>query len=130
MPELTLYLAKAFGLFILIACGAFAARPRSALIAVKAVADQPGTLLTIGVFTLAIGVACVLGHTLWRSGALAAVVTLLGWATLLKGVLLLATPPRTLKAIYRALHYPQTFRWVMAGGVVFGAALTIAAFSS
>ena len=57
------------------------------------------------------------------------VVTLLGWATLVKGAVLLATPPGSLRALYRGMHYPQTFRLTMVGGAVFGAALTAAAFN-
>ncbi len=128
MSPLTLYLARAFGLFCLIMCLILAARPKASIKAMNSIVDSPGTLLTIGVFTLAGGIACVLGHTVWTGGVLPVIVTLLGWVTLVKGVFLLATPPSGLKTLYRVMHYPQTLRLVMAGGAVFGAGLTAAAF--
>ncbi len=128
MSPLTLYLARAFGLFCLILCAILASRPKASLQMLNALVDDPGGLLTIGVFTLAAGVACVLGHSVWTGGYLPVIVTLLGWAMLVKGALVLATPASGLKALYAAMHYPHTFRFVMAGGAVFGAVLTAAAF--
>ncbi len=55
-------------------------------------------------------------------------VTLLGWLTLIKGIALVATPPRALTAFYRALHYPARFRLYMAAALVFSAWLTVTAF--
>jgi hypothetical protein len=55
-------------------------------------------------------------------------VTLLGWVTLIKGFAIIATPPHTLSAFYRMLHYPARFRLCMAGAGVFSAWLTVAAF--
>jgi hypothetical protein len=129
MSPLTLYLARGFGLFCLIMCLILAMRPRASIAAVNSIVDTPGTLLTIAVVTLAGGIACVLLHTIWTGGLLSVVVTLLGWATLVKGAVLLATPPGSLRALYRGMHYPQTFRLTMVGGAVFGAALTAAAFN-
>jgi hypothetical protein len=48
----------------------------------------------------------VLLHNLWSGGVLPVIITLVGWATLTKGVLLLALPPASLGALYAVpSHY-------------------------
>ena len=56
------------------------------------------------------------------------VVTLLGWLTLIKGIALMVTPPQTLTAFYRALHYPERFRLFMITALVLSAWLLLTAF--
>jgi hypothetical protein len=130
MSPLTVYLARFFGVSLLLLCAALAARPKASIAAATEIAQRPGLLLVTGVFTLAGGVACVLGHNIWSGGVLPIAVTALGWITLLKGLALLVTPPEGLMALYHALHYPQTFRLVMAAGAIAGAALTYLAFTA
>ena len=72
--------------------------------------------------------ALVIGHSVWRGGAPALAVTLAGWAALLKGLWLLFSPPRTIAAIYRALGLERHFRLWMGAALLFGLALTFAAF--
>ena len=43
--------------------------------------------------TLVAGLAIVLAHNVWRGGAMAVVVTVLGWLLLLKGAALVVIPP-------------------------------------
>lgn len=125
MNPLTLYLARFMGLSLLLMCGALAARPKAA---VEAMTGRSDLLLVTGVITMFGGVALVVGHNVWNGGALALVVTVLGWITLIKGVVLIAAPPAALGAFYRALHYPERFRAMMLAGCVGGALLTAAAF--
>ena len=49
-------------------------------------------LLFAGVFALIVGLAIVLGHNVWSGGAAPAIVTLVGWASLVKGLLILFLP--------------------------------------
>ena len=56
------------------------------------VADAPLVLIA-GVFTLFGGLAIVLLHNYWSGGALTVIITLLGWLTLIKAVLLLVFRP-------------------------------------
>ena len=62
-------------------------------------ADAPLVLIS-GVFTLFGGLALVLLHNYWSGGALTVIVTLLGWLTLIKAVVLLALPSTKLVAMY------------------------------
>ena len=74
-------------------------------------------MLFSGMVATAAGLAIVLGHNMWSGGALAVVVTLSGWAALLKGVSLLLVPPEQMAAAYKGLGFEQFFNtWI--GGVL------------
>lgn len=55
------------------------------------------------------------------------VVTLLGWFTLIKGAVLIATPSNGLKTLYLAMHYPVSVRAVMLAGAALSAWLIVIA---
>ena len=74
------------------------------------------------------GAALVVGHNVCSGGALPVAVTVLRWLTLIKGVALMATPPRALIAFCQALNYPAWFRHSIAVALVFRAWLTVTAF--
>jgi len=128
MPSLTVFLGRFIGLSCLLMCAVLVARPRTALEAISSMMESPGLVLVTGIFTMAGGAAMVVGHNVWSGGALPLAVTLLGWLTLIKGIALMAMPPRALTAFYRALNYPAWFRSYMAVALAFSAWLTLAAF--
>ena len=128
MSPLTIYLGQFFGLSCLLLCAVLLARPRSVLEAITALMESPGLLLVTGIFTMAAGVATIVGHNVWSGGALPVAVSALGWLMLVKGIALMAVPARALKAFYRALHYPERFRLFIVPSLVFSAWLTVTAF--
>jgi hypothetical protein len=128
MSPLTIFLGRFFGLSCLVMCAALFARPKESLEAIESMKENPGLILVTGIITMIGGVAAVVGHNVWSGGALPVAVTLLGWVTLIKGVALIAAPPRTLTTFYRALHYPARFRLYMAVAFTFSAWLTVIAF--
>ena len=128
MAPLTVFLGRFIGLSCLLMCAVLVAKPRTSLEAIGAIMESPGLLMITGFVTVAGGAALVVGHTVWSGGALPVAVTLLGWLTLVKGVALMAVPPRTLAAFYRTLNYPAWFRPYMAVALAFSAWLTVTAF--
>lgn len=130
MSPLTIYLGKFLGVFCLLMCAAFVARPRQGLAAMDSMMQNPGLLMVTGICTLAGGAAMVVGHNVWSGGALTIAVTLLGWLTLIKGLAIMVTPPHALAGFYRTLHYPLRFRLYMAVALAFSAWLTWAAFTA
>jgi hypothetical protein len=128
MSPLTIFLGRFFGLSCLMMCAALFARPKESLEAIESMKESPGLVLVTGILTMVGGVAAVVGHNVWSGGALPVAVTLLGWVTLIKGVALIAAPPRALTTFYRALHYPARFRLYMSVAFTFSAWLTVTAF--
>jgi hypothetical protein len=129
MPFLTLFLAKLFGLFSVVMALALLARGREGLALVNATLDDRPAILLSGVFALAGGLATVLAHNVWTGGWLPLLVTLLGWAMVVKGAALLVLPTSWIKCGYQALHYERAFPFVMGAVTLLGAALIWGGFT-
>ena len=101
MSARTVFLARLFGLYCLV-MGAAMLLQRDAFPAmVSAITANAPLVLTMAVFTLFGGLAMVLLHNIWSGGALPIIITLLGWLTLIKSVMLLFLPPATFGAVRR-----------------------------
>ena len=88
-------------------------------------------LFVLGVITLGAGLAMVLAHNIWSGGALAVIVTIVGWSTLIKGLLFLFLPPHVGMGFFlRELHFDQLFYLYMAIPLVLGSYLTYGGFTS
>jgi hypothetical protein len=86
--------------------------------------DRPA-MLTIALVTVIAGLATVLAHNVWSGGAAPVLVTLCGWAMVVKGALLLFVP---LSLVSR---FPIAPAWLyMSGtlGLLWGAYLAYAGF--
>jgi vacuolar-type H+-ATPase subunit I/STV1 len=98
---------------------------------VTALLQNPSMMLIVGIITLAAGLAVVLAHNIWSGGALAVVVTLVGWITLIKSLFFLFVPPAMETRVFlRQLHYQQLFYLYGAISLVLGAYLTYNGFKS
>jgi hypothetical protein len=72
----------------------------------------------------------VIGHNIWSGGALPVVVTLVGWASLIKGIALMALPQGQMAKLYKALRYERFYLANVNVTLALGLYLTIAAFSA
>ena len=131
MSPRTLFLSKLIGLYCILAALSMMTRKQTTLDTVTALLQNPSMMLILGVITLAAGLAMVLAHNIWSGGALAVVVTLVGWITLIKSLLFLLLPPEMAAALYlRQLHYQQLFYLYGAISLVLGVYLTYSGFTS
>jgi hypothetical protein len=92
---------------------------------------NPSLMWVLSVITLTIGLAMILAHNVWSGGALAVVVTLVGWAALIKGLLFLFLPSGVESAlILSMLRNPLPFYVWMTPSLLIGIYLTYGGFSS
>jgi len=91
--------------------------------------DTP-VLFFVSIVAMVAGLAVVLAHNIWSGGALPVVVTLVGWISLVKGLVFLLLPPETSLAYFEALRYGQLFYAYMTVTLVIGIYLTFASFRS
>ena len=97
----------------------------------KAIIQNPPLLFIAGLMGVTAGLAIVLAHNVWSGGALPVIVTLFGWASLIKGMLLLVLSPETESRVFIVgLHYEQHPNLCAAFLLLLGAYLTYAGFSS
>jgi len=127
MSTLTIYLARLIGLSAVVLVAAILVRG-NALIMVT-VADGP-VMLVYAVFSLAAGLAMILGHNIWSGGALPVIVTLVGWLIFAKGLMLLLVTPETLVGLLERVQYSEHYALYIAPALIIGLYLTWAGFAA
>ena len=129
MPSRTSFLGRLIGIYCILFAIVMFLRKQAVLDGITGVISTPGIMLTLGVILLFAGIAVVLLHNVWKGGALPVIVTLIGYLTVLKGILILLLPPDTGTEVYlRALHYQQYFYVYAAFTLCLGLCLTILSF--
>lgn len=100
---LTRYLAELIGLYMALMGIVMIVKRQDMLEFMASVVDNRALIYLFAMLRILIGLAIVLGHNRW-SGALAIVITLIGWLTLVRGIALLLVPfdtERKLLAYFR-----------------------------
>lgn len=129
MSPHTRFLSRLLGIYCIVAAlGLFLRGPAIAATVVLLLHDAQ-LLFFIGAVLLAAGLAMVLSHNLWSGGALTVVVTLIGWATAIKGAVFLVMPPAALTDFYLTdLRYPEFVHVFGAFSLVVGVYLAYGGF--
>jgi hypothetical protein len=130
MSPLTVFLGKLIGLYCIIVALALMAHKRSTVESVKALIRNPPLLLFLELIALIAGLAMVLGHNIWSGGALAVVVTFIGWLVTMRGAVLLVLSEDVKLKLFEALRYEERFFVYMGVTLILGIYLTFAAFSA
>lgn len=130
MSALTVFLGKLIGVYCLIVALTMIANRRTTVDAVNDLIRDPPLVLLSGVIAVAVGLGVVIGHNIWSGGALPVVVTLVGWASVIKGIALMALPQGQMAKLYKALRYERFYLANVNVTLALGLYLTIAAFSA
>ena len=130
MSPTTVFLGRLLGLYLIAIAVAMLTSRRRALATLDEMARSGPWMLFSGMVATAAGLAIVLGHNVWTGGALAVVVTVFGWAALLKGVSLLLVPPEQMVAAYKGLGLERFFYVWIGAVLVLGLLITLDAFAS
>ena len=131
MSPRTLFLSRLIGLYCIFLALSLITRRQVTVETVTNLLQSPSMMLILGVITLTAGLAMVLAHNVWSGGALAVIVTLVGWITLIKSLLFLFLPPEMEAGLFLGwLHYQQLFYVYGAISFVLGVYLTYGGFTS
>jgi putative exporter of polyketide antibiotics len=131
MSSRTVFLSRLIGLYCILVVLSMLIHRQAKVDSLVGVLHNPSLILVLGVITLAAGLAMVLAHNIWSGSALAVVVTLVGWLTLLKGMLFLFLPPEIeAECILRCIHHPHLLYVCMAPSLLIGIYLAYGGFRS
>jgi hypothetical protein len=126
MAPPTTFLSRLIGLYCILVSLAMGAHKQATVETITALIHNPPLLLLTGIVALVAGLAMILGHNVWSGGALPIIVTLFGWITLLKALLLLFLSPEAVSRLFLgSFHYEQLFYLYVAINLLLGLYLTI-----
>lgn len=131
MSPRTVFLSKLIGLYCIFLAFSMLLHKEATMEEITALAQNSPVMLVVGVFTLFAGLAMVLGHNVWRGGGVTIAVTVIGWLTLLKALLILFVPPGVDSHFLLApLHSDRLFYFRMALTFLIGVYLTYGGFAA
>jgi hypothetical protein len=129
MSERTRFLARLIGLYCLLAALMMLVQRDAMVSAITQLLHDPSVMLLLGVLLVAAGLALVLAHNLWSGGALPIAVTVIGWLTLIKGLVFWLLPPGAAASFYlERLHYADLYYLYCGVAFAIGLYLTIGGF--
>lgn len=123
--ELSLFLAKIFGLYIVIVCSAAFLRRRQFEKLMHSFAGNSALIIFSGAVFLILGLAAVVSHNVWVADW-RVIITLLGWLTLFKAGMRLFFPEQ---AGSMAVRYIKTWPVIFPIFLALGLYLLYAGFS-
>ena len=125
--QLTIFLAKLIGLTMIIVSLYTLAQKRTVIALIKAMIDDRPLMFFIELVGMIAGLAMVLAHNIW-SGTLAIVVTLIGWMLLIRSLVWMVLPPRTMRQLISALRLERNYPVFAGLSLLIGAYLTYQGF--
>ena len=129
MSPRTTFLSKLIGIYCVFMSLSMVAHRQATVEAMTALIHNPALVFIAGIMALAAGLAMVLAHNIWTGGALTVTVTIIGWLSLIKGVLLLFFSPEEASGIFLAgLHNEYLFDLYAAITLALGIYLTYGGF--
>lgn len=127
----TVFLSRLLALYYILAAISMFLHKQTYVETVTALLHNAPAMFLVSIFALLAGLAMVLGHNIWSSGTVAAVVSLIGWITLIKGLLFLFLSPQMESELFLSkLHYGQLFYMYATISLVLGVYLTYRGFTS
>jgi hypothetical protein len=131
MSERTIFLSKLIGIYCILIAIPMVMNKQATIEMVNALVDDAPVLYLLGVTIVAVGLAMILSHNVWSGGALPVIVTVVGWLTLIKGLLFLFFPPPAAAGIMLwSSAYRQYYFVDVALALILGAYLTYGGFKA
>lgn len=121
MPNRTEFLSRLLGFYCTLIGAAMLLRGDSTVQVVQQIVQDAALMYVLGILLVMAGLAMVLAHNVWSGGPHDAVLALIGWLTLLKGLLFILLPPETEGAFFLdALHYGRMYRFYACASIALG----------
>lgn len=131
MSKRTVFLSKLIGIYCMLVGASMGANKIETVRMVSYLVHDAPIVFLFGLITVAAGLAIVLSHNIWSGGALPVIVTIVGWATLLKGAAFLFFPPPAAVGFpVWGPAYEQFYYADVAAAILLGAYLAYGGFSS
>ena len=111
--DISIILAQIFGVTFAVLGLSMMSNKKWTAVVIEEITKNQGVVWLAGLFTLVMGAVIVVLNNIWTSG-LPLLITILGWATLIKGAFILLFPNST-KFYYEKMNKGNVFVW---GGII------------
>jgi hypothetical protein len=129
MSTRTTFLARLIGLYSILISFSMLIHRQVTVETITALVHSAPLVFLAGLMAVSAGMAIILGHNIWSGGAVPVIVTLAGWLTLIKGLLLLwLLPNETPEVFLGGLHYAQLFYFYAGISFLLGLYLVYGSF--
>jgi hypothetical protein len=109
MSSHTTFLGRLLGCFSILVALSMLAHKQASVEMITTLVNNPAAVFAVGLIGIAAGLALIIGHNVWSGGALPVIVTLVGWWSLIKGLLCLFLPQGALAGLLGGPSYEQYF---------------------
>jgi vacuolar-type H+-ATPase subunit I/STV1 len=130
MHRNTVFLARFIGAFTIIETVLMLVYREHAQQRIYDVLYDRALAFTYGLITLAIGLAMVTAHNVWKGGLLPVVVTIVGWLLLIRGIVLQVITPELAQKALQTLSFEPFYYAYLIVPLVLGAYLFIVGWTS
>jgi hypothetical protein len=121
MTPRTRFLCSLIGFYFVLVALCMLARREATVEIVEALIHNAPLMLMAGMIAVAAGLALVISHNIWSGGAATIIVTLVGWAALAKGLLILLLPPNAAVEFFlETMRFAEFFYFYMGATLVIG----------
>jgi hypothetical protein len=129
MHRNTVFLARFIGAFTIIETLLMLVYREHAQQRIYDVLYDRALAFTYGLLTLAIGLAMVTAHNVWKGGLLPVVVTIVGWLLLIRGIVLQVITPEIAQTALQALKFEPFYYAYLIVPLVLGGYLFLAGWT-
>ena len=116
--EISIFLAKVLGLWLLIGCAVVLLKPKVVDIMIREINNSTALFYLTAFFTLIAGILIIVGHNIWSGWPI--VITLIGWISFIRGLLRLFFPERIKKLLDWILEHKNYLYTSCVIGIVIG----------
>lgn len=126
--ELSLFLAKVIGLFMVVLGLSMMMNKMHFQKAVMEIFNNAGTLMLLSLITLVLGTLLVLSHNVWVKDW-PIIITIIAWLVFIKGIMRLMFPEQV-KEWAKVVKKDGTYRLITATALILGAYLCYLGFAA
>ena len=126
--ELSIFLAKLIGLYMVITGLAVVAKQKNIMDQLVKMVKNVSLIFFGGAIDLLIGLAIVLSHNIWLGTPSQTIITLVGWIVLIKALLLMFLPSKSLVELARYFNNRSVLMLKMVFYIAIGLYLAGAGF--
>lgn len=120
--DVSIFLAKALGLYLLIMAIMMFAKEKKVKVIAKEMCSDPGMMYLSGCITLMIGILLIIVHNIW-SADWRILITLLAWIIFIKGVIRTLFPHIAVRGINKIMKKKSSYQAVGVVALLVGIVL-------